>query len=103
MSTALLPTQKAREGSFVYWTDELDDYIIDGKRRGLPSTAIALEMVSLSMSARAISDRWFHLQQLDRVPGDVLVIHRRKPGVEWSAEEDEIVAKMWISGERGGA
>ncbi|EAT80480.2 hypothetical protein HBI56_189940 [Parastagonospora nodorum] len=90
--------KKAREGSFVYWTDKLDGHIIDGKRRGLSSTAIALEMASLSMSARAISDRWFHLQQLDQVPEDVLVIHRRKHSVEWNAEEDEIVAKMWISG-----
>lgn len=90
--------KNARDGSFVYWTDELDEHIIDGKRRGLSSTAIALEMASLSMTARAISDRWFHLQQLDRVPEDVLAIHRRKPNVEWSAEEDEIVARMWISG-----
>ena len=90
--------KNARDGSFVHWTDELDEHIIDGKRRGLSPAAIALEMASLSMTARAISDRWLQLHQLDRVPEDVLAIHRRKRHVEWSAEEDEIIARMWISG-----
>lgn len=73
----------------------MDERIIDGRRRGLGPREIGAEM---DIPGEAVQGRWYELQQMKKVPEDVLAIWKRKGEVEWSGEEDEVVLKAWMEG-----
>lgn len=87
--------RQVQDGSMVDWTARHDHYIIDGRRRGLSIGAIAQEM---SLTTRAVQDRWYALIRHHQVPEEVLALTRRKEEVVWSEEEDRLVLGLWLKG-----
>lgn len=87
--------QQAQASSFEEWTGSMDDHIINGRRRGLTSREIGVEM---NLPGEAVQGRWYELQQLKMVPEDVLTIWRRKEEVTWSEAEDEVILNVWMKG-----
>ncbi|KAH7401357.1 hypothetical protein BKA66DRAFT_405485 [Pyrenochaeta sp. MPI-SDFR-AT-0127] len=85
--------KQRQQSSYIDWTPETDQSIIDGRRRRLAIKDIANEM---NLSAEAVAERWFTLQRQKVVPEEVLAIWRRKENVIFTPEEDETILKVWM-------
>ncbi|KAF2446863.1 hypothetical protein P171DRAFT_482938 [Karstenula rhodostoma CBS 690.94] len=72
------------------------DHIIEGRRQGLASKQIEIE---IKISATSATSRWHALEQQNRVPEDVLDIGRRKEEVAWCEENEETILKAWKEGQ----
>jgi hypothetical protein len=91
-------SKQGHESLAVDWMSELDQRINHGRRRTLSCKDIALETESVFTSDKAVTDRWNYLHRSNRVPEDVLAIHRRKSEVVWIADEDEAIARCGLLG-----
>ncbi|KAH6637779.1 hypothetical protein C7974DRAFT_148270 [Boeremia exigua] len=87
--------QNAQSSSLQDWDSNMDEQIIDGRRRGQKSSEIAREM---KLPTEAVQGRWAELLQQKKVPADVLAIRKRRGPVQWSEAEDEAIMQAWVNG-----
>jgi hypothetical protein len=87
--------EREAASSLITWTPAHDKAIVTGKRRGLSTAAISIEM---SVCSEAITERWSTLQREKKVPEEVLAVWRRREKVEWSVAEDGVLLDMYCLG-----
>jgi hypothetical protein len=81
--------------SVIDWTPQLDESIIDGRRRLLSTKEIAAEVKA---PVEAVAGRWNTLQREKKVLEDVLALLSTKEDVVFTQEEDEMILKLWMQG-----
>jgi hypothetical protein len=93
-------TIKQRQySSAIDWTPQLDQFIIEGRRRILSTKDIAAEV---KIPVEAVAGRWNTLQREKKVPEDVLALLSTKEDVVFTREEDEMILKLWMQGNDDG-